>query len=104
VGHFHIGKPEHRHGVEPPRVSNICGREQPGGAFLKGISFLGAVPVGVGPMDLALSEATNRLFVTNSGDGTISSIDAVGLRVESTFAVGGMPTGIDFTRNLVASS
>ena len=45
---------------------------------------------------------TNRLFVTNEADNTVSVVNAASLEVEATIAVGNRPRGIGFSPDHLA--
>jgi YVTN family beta-propeller protein len=62
------------------------------------VTPLGTVPVGVVPVDVAVGEGS--AWVANSGDGTVTRIDAAG-RVTATIPVGGALAGIAVGERLV---
>src|ERR1017187_2630467 len=52
------------------------------------------VAVGAAPIALAINAHTNRIFVANAGDGTVSVIDGTGDQVTSRLQVGPRPYSI----------
>jgi len=52
------------------------------------------VPVGKSPDFVAVNSVTNRIYVSNSGDGTVSVVDGATNTVIATITVGGQPLGI----------
>ena len=53
-----------------------------------------AVTVGNGASGVAVNPLTNRVYVTNSGDGTVSVIDVRTNKVTTTIPVGDSPDGV----------
>ncbi|MDR3661731.1 MAG: Ig-like domain-containing protein [Mycobacterium sp.] len=56
-----------------------------------------AIPVGSGPLDLALSPNGHQLVVSNSASNTVSVIDTATDTVTATIAVGTSPLGVAIT-------
>jgi YVTN family beta-propeller protein len=52
------------------------------------------IPVGLGPVRVATNPQTNTIYVTNSGDGTVSVINGKKNKVVATIPFGVMPQGI----------
>ena len=52
------------------------------------------IPVGDGPMGVAVDESRGKAYVTNSDDDTVSVIDTVTDTVIATIPAGGRPTGV----------
>jgi YVTN family beta-propeller protein len=55
---------------------------------------LGDVAVGKDPLGVAFDPGTGRVFVANSGSGTVSVIEAVSGRVVAVLTVGARPSGV----------
>jgi LPXTG-motif cell wall-anchored protein len=53
------------------------------------------ISVGSGSQSVAVNPGTNRVYVANRGDNTVSVIDGASDSVISTVPVGGAPSGID---------
>ncbi len=58
------------------------------------ISVIATIPVGILPNGIAINENTNRIYVANEIDNTVSVIDGSTNSVIATVAVGSEPTGI----------
>jgi len=56
------------------------------------------VAVGKAPVSVAVDAVAGRIYVANSGDGTVSAIDGVSQRVVATVAVGAHPYSIAVNR------
>jgi YVTN family beta-propeller protein len=52
------------------------------------------IPVGLGPVRVATNPQTNTIYVTNTGDGTVSVINGKKNRVVATIPVGVSPVGV----------
>lgn len=59
-----------------------------------GPSVIATIPVGTGPNGIAVNENTNRIYVTNYADNTVSVIDGNINSVIATVPVGAGPSGI----------
>jgi YVTN family beta-propeller protein len=57
-------------------------------------SVVATIPVGAGPQGIAVNENTNRIYVTNYSDNTVSVIDGNTDSVIATVPVGTAPSGI----------
>jgi YVTN family beta-propeller protein len=57
-------------------------------------TVIATVPVGVGAVGIAANPTTNRVYVTNGTDGTLSVIDGATNTVVATFSVDTEPVGV----------
>ncbi|RZS40733.1 YVTN family beta-propeller protein [Herbihabitans rhizosphaerae] len=64
-------------------------------SVIKGTSVTATVPVGKGPSDVVVNDTTNRVYVTNADDGTVSVIDGASDTVKTTITVGPRPAAVD---------
>src|SRR5207247_1285042 len=52
------------------------------------------IPVGSGPNGVAVNPLTNRIYIANNGDSTVSVIDGSANAVIATIPVGSNPVGV----------
>src|SRR5436305_1375706 len=72
-------------------------------SVLEGRDRIATVRVGSRPKWLAVNPATNRIYVSNAGDATLSVIDGATLAVSATLAIGGAgPVAADVATNVIA--
>jgi YVTN family beta-propeller protein len=90
-----------RRGMEPGTVTvwrvpdeAILAGSSASPAFLDSYEPIARIPVGRGPLDVALDASGSTLFVANAGGDSISVVDVWKASVVSTFAVGGQPASV----------